>query len=88
MDDNRIGIFYLDSNYVDECGDKVVEFLKEIEFLPLRVEYQMDRHSFMYVGHSPKFKEKVRHAMAPEYVITEKWIEVEHGRELDGFEFE
>ena len=63
----RLGKFYVTISAIKEPA--IVEVLKQLEFIPYRVEFLASLDEFEYVGTSIKFVEIEKGSTLPEYRI-------------------
>ena len=66
---NNIGAFEILSKLVEENPEFVAAILKELQFVPVRVECIWYKSKFEYVGLSPKFKRLNEGEKHPQYKI-------------------
>lgn len=63
------GWFFLRSDLMRDHPEFVLKILRQLEFLPMRVEFQYDRDGFKYYGASPWFELCEVGCVVPEYTI-------------------
>ena len=66
----RLGQFYISKQLVEEGDTGIAKALALLAFVPVRVEYLWGREAYLYLGHSPHFRELGVNEQTPEYEIT------------------